>query len=310
MADPFHRTFRRTARDRGFTLIELLVVIVVIGVLAAIVVFGVARFRADSNEATDTANLTLLNRVSAAYDATAAAGQSLNDQVDDAARMNLLFDHKLLTGDGGGTNIVVAKVAGAAFVWDPVNQRWQYVVSSQGAAVSDTLTAAGQAFQDAKAATGSWPTTVPGSVAIPTGVVLEVARVSTPASADSVNFAAFLAACTPRPLATGSCAYLTPRTAYPNGAVEFKVQWVPNGPLYGPYHILPGQYVPNEADKNLQIAKIHAIGYFGSPFTLPATYDANPGQPSSTCVVGYATDNPTQQWHWDSDAGTVAAGGC
>ncbi|MEI8082576.1 MAG: hypothetical protein WCI74_12100, partial [Actinomycetes bacterium] len=282
----------------------------VIGVLATIAVFGVMRFRADSNEATDTANLTLLNKASSAYDATAPAGQSLNDQVDDTARMNLLFAHSLLTGDGGGTNTVVAKVAGSAFVWDSTTRRWQYVVGNQGAAVSDTVTAAGQAFQAVQAATGSWPTSVPGSVAIPTGVVLEVARVSTAASADSVNFAAFLAACTPRPPATGSCAYLTPRTAYPNGAVEFKVQWAPNGPLYGPYHILPGQYVPNEADKNLQIAKIHAIGYFGSPFTVPANYDANPGQPSSTCIVGYATDSPTQRWHWDSAVGTTAAGGC
>ncbi len=38
----------RDQRDDGFTLIELLIVIVVLGVLAGIVVFGVSTFRSDS----------------------------------------------------------------------------------------------------------------------------------------------------------------------------------------------------------------------------------------------------------------------
>jgi prepilin-type N-terminal cleavage/methylation domain-containing protein len=38
----------RKNNDGGFTLVELLIVIVVLGVLASIVVFGVAKFREDS----------------------------------------------------------------------------------------------------------------------------------------------------------------------------------------------------------------------------------------------------------------------
>lgn len=40
----------RETRDEGFTLIELLIVIVVLGILAGIVVFGVATFRSDAND--------------------------------------------------------------------------------------------------------------------------------------------------------------------------------------------------------------------------------------------------------------------
>ena len=41
----------RDAREAGFTLIELLIVIVVLGVLAGIVVFGVSTFKSDSEAA-------------------------------------------------------------------------------------------------------------------------------------------------------------------------------------------------------------------------------------------------------------------
>lgn len=37
-------------KDEGFTLIELLIVIIILGILAAIVVFGVSTFRDDANE--------------------------------------------------------------------------------------------------------------------------------------------------------------------------------------------------------------------------------------------------------------------
>ena len=39
---------RLRSEGKGFTLIELLIVIIILGILAAIVIFGVATFRADS----------------------------------------------------------------------------------------------------------------------------------------------------------------------------------------------------------------------------------------------------------------------
>lgn len=60
----------RSARDdEGFTLIELLIVIVVLGVLAAIVVFGVGTFRDDAQTAACEADVKTVNVASDAYNA-------------------------------------------------------------------------------------------------------------------------------------------------------------------------------------------------------------------------------------------------
>jgi prepilin-type N-terminal cleavage/methylation domain-containing protein len=53
--------------DEGFTLIELLVVVAVIGILAGIVVFGVATFRADATTAACTAAQTTVTSAAEAY---------------------------------------------------------------------------------------------------------------------------------------------------------------------------------------------------------------------------------------------------
>lgn len=53
------------ADDDGFTLVELLIVIVVLGILAGIVVFGVGRFRSDANAAACQADVAGVN--AAAY---------------------------------------------------------------------------------------------------------------------------------------------------------------------------------------------------------------------------------------------------
>lgn len=55
--------------DAGLTLVELLVVIVVLGVLAGIVVFGVGRFRSDATAAACRADVAAVNAAADAYDA-------------------------------------------------------------------------------------------------------------------------------------------------------------------------------------------------------------------------------------------------
>ena len=59
----------RENRDAGFTLIELLIVIVVLGILATIVVFGVATFRTDATTAACKANLKTIEVAADAYEA-------------------------------------------------------------------------------------------------------------------------------------------------------------------------------------------------------------------------------------------------
>ena len=59
--------------DEGFTLIELLIVIVVLGILAGIVVFGVGTFRTDSQTAACKADVKTVGVAADAYDAKTGA---------------------------------------------------------------------------------------------------------------------------------------------------------------------------------------------------------------------------------------------
>jgi prepilin-type N-terminal cleavage/methylation domain-containing protein len=59
--------------DEGFTLVELLIVIVVLGVLASIVVFGVATFRTDAQTAACKADMKQLSTAADAFNAKTGA---------------------------------------------------------------------------------------------------------------------------------------------------------------------------------------------------------------------------------------------
>jgi prepilin-type N-terminal cleavage/methylation domain-containing protein len=56
--------------DQGFTLVELLIVIVVLGILAGIVVFGVGRFRQDATTAACKADVATVSVAADAYGAS------------------------------------------------------------------------------------------------------------------------------------------------------------------------------------------------------------------------------------------------
>jgi prepilin-type N-terminal cleavage/methylation domain-containing protein len=64
---------RKRKADEGFTLIELLIVIVVLGILATIVVFGVATFRTDAQVAACKADLKTVSVAADAYNAKTGA---------------------------------------------------------------------------------------------------------------------------------------------------------------------------------------------------------------------------------------------
>src|SRR3954469_752088 len=56
-------------KDEGFTLIELLIVIIILGILAAIVLFGLGTFRKDSKTAACKADRRNVETAVAAYNA-------------------------------------------------------------------------------------------------------------------------------------------------------------------------------------------------------------------------------------------------
>jgi len=58
---------QRKAKDEGFTLIELLIVIIILGILAAIVVFAVGSTRSDSVQATCKTDVKSIQLAAEAY---------------------------------------------------------------------------------------------------------------------------------------------------------------------------------------------------------------------------------------------------
>ncbi len=94
------KLLRQRKGEDGFTLIELLIVIIVLGILAGIVVFGVATFRADANSAACKANGKSVEIAAAAYLAvTPPIAPAINPVIpgnNGVERVDLLVDEGYL----------------------------------------------------------------------------------------------------------------------------------------------------------------------------------------------------------------------
>lgn len=208
----WHGSGRRT-EDHGFSLVELLIVIVVLGVLGGIVTFGVGTFRSDSAAAADQANLTQLNVASTAYRATAPAGEGLDDLASDTARMNVLFDRGLLTGDGGGRRVVAPQAEGAMFAWDPVTQAW---ILALGAPDLYDFTSAGTSMSDYRTF-GTWKSGT-------TGFTSSYGQLFAP-NARSEFTVSYTAALTPHSAYGGNALLLTSALAADNRDSGYSIQF-------------------------------------------------------------------------------------
>ena len=70
--------------EDGFTLIELLIVIVILGILAGIVTFGVATFRQDAKDSCTATNAKLVSTAQSAYIAKTGAAAATTQALKDA----------------------------------------------------------------------------------------------------------------------------------------------------------------------------------------------------------------------------------
>jgi prepilin-type N-terminal cleavage/methylation domain-containing protein len=114
------RIRRAVKSDEGFTLIELLIVIVILGVLAAIVVFAVTGINNKGTTAACQAEKTTLTAAEEAYYAKTATGTAAGAYTDTAglATGGLLASgttghYYTASATGGGTGYTISPVAGS-----------------------------------------------------------------------------------------------------------------------------------------------------------------------------------------------------
>ncbi len=96
--------------DQGFTLIELLIVVVVLGILSAIVVFGIATFKSDStSSACKTDKASVNSAVQAYLGKTGAYPAPLTGtaSADSTARIGVLVSANYLQSAPSSTDYTI-----------------------------------------------------------------------------------------------------------------------------------------------------------------------------------------------------------
>jgi type IV pilus assembly protein PilA len=113
------RAFKRLPKNRGFTLVELMIVVAIIGILAALAIYGVKKFLSTAKSAEAKNNIGAITRASvAAYERESTANEILADGVASTQTVHQLCKTS--------TAVPTAAVANKKYQpnTDPVNGDW------------------------------------------------------------------------------------------------------------------------------------------------------------------------------------------